>query len=122
MDVKRGHSRRHFLQVGIGAAGVGLLAACGQPAPAAPTSAPAKPAAGAPPTAAPAAASQPAAPAATSAPAAAQQAAPQVAPTAVPAVAAKPPQAAEGRLGAQLIGTLQGPTIVTDAAQYPKAF
>ena len=122
MDVKRGHSRRHFLQVGIGAAGVGLLAACGQPAPAAPTSAPAKPAAGAPPTAAPTAASQPAAPAATSAPAAAQQAAPQVAPTAVPAVAAKPPQAAEGRLGAQLIGTLQGPTIVTDAAQYPKAF
>jgi peptide/nickel transport system substrate-binding protein len=83
-------------------AGTGLLAACGQPAP------PAAPAP-APKTAAPTAA--PAKPAAAQQPAAA---------TAAPA--AKPAATAEPKIGANLIGKLEGPTVITDAAQFPKTF
>ena len=39
--------------------------------------------------------------------------------TSAPAAAG---QAAEPKLGAQLIGKLEGPTIVTDAAQFPNSF
>ena len=57
-------------------------------------------------------------------------AAPAAAAAAKPAEAAKPAAAAaaaaakpaEPKLGAQLIGKLEGPTLVTDPAQFPKAF
>ncbi|MGE3912015.1 MAG: ABC transporter substrate-binding protein [Chloroflexota bacterium] len=93
------------------------MAACGQPAPASPKPADAsKPAQAA----KPAEAAKPAA-AATSAPAAAKPAE-----AAKPAAAAKPAEAAkpagEPKLGAQLMGKLEGPTVITDAAQFPKTF
>jgi peptide/nickel transport system substrate-binding protein len=99
MSSQRALSRRSFLQIGVGAAGLGLLAACAPTAPtAAPTTAPQKPAAaGAAPTAAPTTA----APAATTAPAAAK---------------------ADEKLGSSLIGKLEGPTVITDPAQFPKTF
>jgi peptide/nickel transport system substrate-binding protein len=72
------------------------------------------------PTQAPATAA-PAAPAATQPPAAAAPTtAPKAAPTTAPTVA--PTAAAEQGLGAQLYGKLEGPTIIRDAAQFPKAF
>jgi len=120
MAAKPGLSRRQFLRAGfagtLGIAGISLLNAC---APAAPSQAPAK--TEAPPTAAAAkpaetkpAETKPAAPAATTAPAAAAKPAePKPA-----AAAAKP----EPKLGDQLIGKLEGPSVVTDPALMPKSF
>jgi len=103
-------SRRTLLTAGLGAGVVSVLAACSAPAPAAPTQAPPAGAAAAPTTAKPAAAAatQPAA-----APAATQPAA-----TAAP----KPTAAASKPDLGQLVGKLEGATIVTDPAQMPKAF
>src|SRR6266536_4891856 len=120
MAAKPGLSRRQFLRAGfagtLGIAGISLLNAC---APAAPSQAPAK--TEAPPTAAAAkpaetkpAETKPAAPAATTAPAAAAKPA-----EAKPAAAAAKP---EPKLGDQLIGKLEGPSVVTDPAQFPKTF
>jgi peptide/nickel transport system substrate-binding protein len=103
-----GLSRREMLRaVSVATMGLvgGLLAACSSPAPpapAAPTAAPAAPAA-ANPTAAPAAAN----------------------PTQAVAVAAKPTvatAAAAPKPGRQLIGQLEGPSVVVDTAQIPKTF
>jgi peptide/nickel transport system substrate-binding protein len=118
MVQRRGPTRRQlfertFLSV-AGVAGVSLLTACGQQAPSpAPTS---KPAAAA--TTAPTA--KPAAPAgATPAGAAATPASgTQTAAAGATTPTAKPDQ----QLGAQLIGKLEGPTVITDPAQYPKSF
>ena len=115
----RGVSRRTALQGALGTLGVGLLAACAPQAPA-PAAAPAKPTESAP--AKPAEAAKPAAPAA---------AAPTAAPTA-PAAAPKPAEASkptaqaasgkpEEKLGRNLIGKIEGPTVVTDPAQFPKS-
>jgi peptide/nickel transport system substrate-binding protein len=96
--------------------GAALLVACGvqQPPAAAPTPAPKTvPTAGA-----------PAAPATTAVPAAAAEKPTTVAPAATaPPAAAKPaaPAVAE-KPGRHLIGKLEGPTVVTDASQLPKAF
>ena len=112
MATKPGLTRRDFLRASaLSLAGLSLLSAC---APAAPASKPAEPAK-------PAEAPKPAAAAPTAAPAAAA-AKPAEAPK--PAEAAKPaaPAAAEPKIGTQLIGKLEGPTVVTDAAQMPKAF
>ncbi len=101
-------SRRTLLTTGLGAGIVSVLAACSTPTPSAPTQAPG---AG---TAKPVAATQPPAAGATSAPAAAA--------TQPTAAAAKPAAAsAKPDLG-QLVGKLEGATIVTDPAQVPKAF
>src|SRR5260221_116118 len=105
-------TRRTLLTTGFGAGVVSVLAACTSSAPVAPTQAPA-----AAPTAAGAAAAKPAA-APTSAPAAAP-AQPAAAATQPAAAAAKP--AAKTDLG-QLVGKLEGATIVTDPAALPKAF
>ena len=60
--------------------------------------------------------------AAPSAPAApAQEAAATEAPTEAPTEAAAAP-AGEEKLGASLIGTIEGPDIITDASQYPSEF
>ncbi|HEY3110389.1 MAG TPA: ABC transporter substrate-binding protein, partial [Chloroflexota bacterium] len=94
---------RRAVIAGIGAAGV--LAACAAPAPPTPTSAPA---------AKPAEAPKPAEAAklAGEAPKPAADAKAAAAPA-----AAKPPAAKPGR---SLIGKLEGPTIITDPAQFPK--
>ncbi len=101
MATKRGPTRRKFLHAGLSVVGVGLLAACAPPAPAAPTTAP-KAAEAPKPTAAPAA------------------------PAAKPAEAAKPTAAApakpEERIGRSLIGKMEGPEIITDPARFPKQF
>jgi peptide/nickel transport system substrate-binding protein len=117
MPTTSGLSRRALFQVGIGFAGVSLLAACAPQSPTTPTTAPAKPAeapkpadAGKPAGPAPAATQAPAAAAPTPAPAAAKPAAP---------AAGKP---AEPKLGSQLIGKLEGPTVITDPALFPKSF
>jgi peptide/nickel transport system substrate-binding protein len=124
MAMKRGLSRRAALRVGLGAMGLGLVAACAPQAPTQPTTAPAKPTE----PAKPAEAAKPAAPAPTTAPAAAATSAPAAA-AAKPAEAAKPAAAApaaakpaEPKLGSQLVGKLEGPTVILDAAQYPKSF
>ena len=111
MATKHGLSRRELFRAGIGVVGVSLLAACAPAAPAQPTAEPAKPAE----------AAKPAAPAPTTAPAPAPAAAakPAEAPKPAAPAAAKP---AEPKLGAQLIGKLEGPTIILDAAQFPKSF
>jgi peptide/nickel transport system substrate-binding protein len=126
MTIERGISRRALLKTGMSLAGVGLLAACGPSAPATkpadtkPADA-AKPAAAAPTTA-------PAAGAATQPPAAAAQtqASPAAAATTAPAAGAAAKPSADNKpaaaLGSNLIGKLEGPTIVTDPAQMPKAF
>jgi peptide/nickel transport system substrate-binding protein len=93
-------SRRTLLSTTFGAAAVSLMAACSTPAPPAPTAPGPTQAAAAPP----------------------KTAAPTAAATAVGA--AKPTTAAAAGkpdLG-QLVGKLEGATIVTDAAQMPKAF
>ena len=119
-----GLTRRTFLRAGLGAIGVSLLAACAPQAPAAKPAEPAKPADSTP--------AKPAAPAATTAPAPAA-AAPTTAPAAKPAAEAKPaapaapakPVAAakpDEQIGKHLIGKLEGPEIVTDAAKWPKSF
>ena len=121
MATKRGPSRRVFLKVTVSAVGVGVLAACAPQPPAAK------------PDARPADAPKPAAPAATAAPAAApvQPAATAAAAPAAskPAEAAKPavpaaPAAAKpsDKIGKELIGTLEGPEIIVDAARFPKSF
>ena len=103
-------TRRAFLKTGtLGLAGVSLLSAC---APAAPATRPAE--------TKPAEAAKPAAPAATAT--ASGQAAPAAAAATSAPAAAAPAAKAEPKLGAQLIGKLEGPTVVTDAAQLPKAF
>ncbi|HZO27789.1 MAG TPA: ABC transporter substrate-binding protein [Chloroflexota bacterium] len=109
MATKHGLSRRELFRAGIGVVGVSLLAACAPAAPAQPTAEPAKPAE----------AAKPAAPAPTTAPAPAAAAKPAEAPKPAAPAAAKP---AEPKLGAQLIGKLEGPTIILDAAQFPKSF
>jgi len=108
-------SRRTLLTAGLGAGVVSVLAACSAPAPSAPTQAPA-----AAPTSGTAA--KPAAAAATQ-PAAAATSAPPAAAAAQPTAAAKPAGAAAAKpdLG-QLVGKLEGATIVTDPAQMPKTF
>jgi hypothetical protein len=104
--------KRILSAVAAAALGLGLLAACAPQAPAPqPTAAPAKT------EPAPTAAAQPG-PAATAAPAAA---APKPVEAAKPTAAA-PAAKAEPKLGAQLVGTLEGPTIITDPAQVPKSF
>ena len=113
MAVKRGLSRRELFQAGAGVVGVTLLAACAPQAPAQPTPAPAKPAEAP----KPAEAAKPAAAAPTTAPAAAAKRA-EAATPAAPA-AGKP---AEPKLGASLIGKLEGPTIILDPAQFPRSF
>ena len=125
MAIIGGVSRRGFLKVGLGMAGVSLLSAC---APAAPAAKPA----------APAATAKPAAPAATAPPAAAKPAEAAkpaaAAPTAAPAAAAKPAEAAkpaaaapaaasgkpESKLGAQLVGKIEGPELQKDAKRPAK--
>ena len=111
-------SRRKALSLGVGGlslATLSVVAACGGAPPA--TSKPAEPTK---PAAAPAATT---APAATAAPAAkpAEPTKPAAAPAAAAttAPAAKPGAESPGK---QLIGKLEGPTIITDAAQMPKAF
>ncbi|MCC7369642.1 MAG: ABC transporter substrate-binding protein [Chloroflexi bacterium] len=110
-----GVSRRGFLRVGLSIAGVGLLAACAPAAPAtkpaetkpaapAATTAPAAPAAAAKPTEAP----KPAVAAPTAAPAAAAKPAEATKPAAAPAAASGKP---ESKLGAQLVGKIEGPEI-----------
>ena len=119
-------SRRLFLRAGaLTVAAVPLAVACApQPPTPAATSAPAKPAEAPKPTEA-AKPAAPAAPAPTAAPAAAAPAAPAAA---KPTEAAKPAAAApaagkpETKLGASLIGKLEGPTVITDPAQFPKSF
>src|SRR4051794_20733425 len=114
MATVRGLSRRSFLQIGLGVTGGSLLAAC---APAAPAAKPTE-------------AAKPAAPGATTAPAAAATTAPAAPAAAKPteaAAAAKPaapPAAASGKpeakLGANLVGTVAGATIMPDAKRPPK--
>ncbi len=117
-NARRRVSRRTILRLSaLTIAAVPLAVACGQQPPA---SAPA--AATQPP-----AATKPAAEAAkpTTAPAAPAQAAPtQAAAAAKPTEAAKPAAAAApaAKPGANLIGKLEGPMVVTDPAQFPKTF
>src|SRR5512136_344643 len=94
-------SRREFLQVTAGAAGAAALAACVPQA--TPTPAPTQP---------------PAAPAA-KVPEATKPPAPTAAPTVAPT---KPAATAAPKIGAQLIGKLEGPEIIRDTAKYPKKF
>src|SRR5512146_3429737 len=88
-------SRREFLRFSALATGAMAVAACTPAPPPSPTSAPAP--------------SGPAPTAAAGAPAA-------PAPTA--AAAAKPQQ----QMGANLVGKLEGPEIITDATKFPKSF
>jgi peptide/nickel transport system substrate-binding protein len=114
MSTVRGLSRRGFLRVGLGVAGVGLLSACAPSAPAtkpAPAATAAPAATTAPAAAKPAEAAKPAAPAATTAPAAAAK----------PAEAAKPAAGKpESKLGAQLVGKVEGPELQKDAKRPAK--
>ncbi|MGI9148962.1 MAG: ABC transporter substrate-binding protein [Chloroflexota bacterium] len=104
-------SRRQMLRVaGMGSIGLvgGLLAACSAPAPSAPAAPPAA-----------------AAPTTASAPPAAKTADSAAAATPTQAVAAAPkPAAAQpaAKPGKQLIGQIEGPSVVVDAAQFPKTF
>jgi peptide/nickel transport system substrate-binding protein len=102
-------SRRTLLTTGLGAGVVSILAACSTPAPPAATQAPA---------AAPTSGTA-AKPAATTAPAAAAAQPAAAATTKPPAPA--PAAAAKTDLG-QLVGKLEGATIITDSAQMPKTF
>ena len=95
-------TRREFLQVTAGAAGAAALAACAPQA--TPTPAPTQP---------------PAAPAATKAPEATKPPAPTAAPTVAPT---KPAATAAPKIGAQLIGKLEGPEIIRDTTKFPKTF
>jgi peptide/nickel transport system substrate-binding protein len=118
MATQPGLTRRDFLRASaLTLAGVSLLSAC---APAAPAT---KPAESKPVDAKPAEAAKPAAAAPTTAPAAAAKPAEapkpaEAAKPAAPAAAAKPTE----KIGKELIGKLEGPTVVTDAAQMPRAF
>jgi len=117
----QGVSRRSFLKVGIGIAGIGLLAACAPAAPAtkpepAKPAAPTQPAAAAPTTAAAPAAAKPTEAAKPAA------AAPATAPTAAPAAAPAKPASGkpEAKLGAQLIGKIEGPEIMKESKRPAK--
>src|SRR5687767_275452 len=112
MATRPGVTRRDFIRASaLTLAGVSLLSAC---APTAPASKPAE--------TKPAAPAKPAAAAPTTAPAAAKPAAPaKPAETAKPAAAAAPAKPGP-KIGAQLIGKLEGPTVITDPAQSPKSF
>ncbi|MGE3909832.1 MAG: ABC transporter substrate-binding protein [Chloroflexota bacterium] len=112
------------MQLGVGAAGVSLIAACAPQAPAQPTAVPAKPAAPAKPAEAPkpAAAAPTAAPAAAKPAEAAKPAAATQAPAAKPAAPAAAAKPAETKLGAQLVGKLEGPEVIVDASKFPKSF
>ncbi|MGE3272352.1 MAG: hypothetical protein AB7P40_26625, partial [Chloroflexota bacterium] len=112
------------MQLGVGAAGVSLIAACAPQAPAQPTAVPAKPAAPAKPAEAPkpAAAAPTAAPAAAKPAEAAKPAAATQAPAAKPAAPAAAAKPAEPKLGAQLVGKLEGPEVIVDASKFPKSF
>ena len=121
MPLRPGLSRRVFLQGALGVAGVSLLSAC---APTAPAAKPAE--------------TKPAAPAATTSPAAAAKPAESkpaaAAPAAAPAAPAKPAEAAkpaaaapaaaakpaEQKIGSQLIGKWEGPTIQPEAKRPAK--
>src|SRR4051812_14172640 len=123
-SARRRLSRRLFIRVGaLTAAALPLAVACAPQAPAAaPTSAPAKPAEAPKPTEA-AKPAAPAAPAATTAPAAPAAPAAAAKPTeaakpAAPAAAAKP----DAKPSTSLVGKLEGATVITDPAQYPKTF
>ncbi len=108
MSVRRLTSRRAFLRAAtLGAATLAVLAWGPSAAPTA-TVAPPKPSESSPAAATLAPTPAPAKPA----PAYAQ----------APAKPAATATAAQPKLGAQLIGKLEGPTIVTDPAQYPKTF
>ena len=118
---KRRLGRREFLRSSALATGAVALASCAQPppSPTAPAEA-TKPSAPAPTEAAKA--SEPTrAPVATAAPATPTPAAKSAATTAptTPTAAAK---AAEPKLGANLVGKLEGPEIVRDASKFPKSF
>jgi peptide/nickel transport system substrate-binding protein len=125
MATERALTRRRLLIYGANLGGLGLLAACAPAAPAAaptavpPAAAPPKPAAPAAPPPKPAAEAKPTAeakPAAEAKPTTAAK------PAAVaPPAAAKPADQAAERPGRHLIGTLEGPTVVTDAAQIPRS-
>ena len=123
---KRNVRRRDFLALSMTAGGMFALAAC-SPA-ATPTAAPkaaepTKPAAPAAPATAPTTA--PASAPTAAAKAAVEPTTPAAAATAAPAAAAKPTaaaQAAPPKLGASLIGKIEGPEFVLDPAAYPKAF
>jgi len=111
MATKPGLTRRDFLRASaLSLAGLSLLSACAPTAPATKPAEPAKPAEAP----KPAEAAKPAAAAPTTAPAAAAK----PAEAAKPAAAAKPDE----KIGKHLIGQLEGPTVITDAAQFPKAF
>jgi peptide/nickel transport system substrate-binding protein len=126
MAMKPGLTRRHFLRTSatgaLGFAGVSLLSAC---APSAPATKPAetKPAESKPTAAAKPAETKPAT-GATTAPAKPAEAAKpaESKPSESKPAAAAPAAKAEPKLGEQLIGKLEGPTVVTDPAQVPKAF
>jgi peptide/nickel transport system substrate-binding protein len=104
-------SRRRVLVGGLSSIAVSLLAACSQPAPPAPPAA-----AGAP--------TQPAAPAATAKPAAATGPTAAAAPAQTGATAATTggAPANPNQLGSQLVGKLEGASIVTDSAKIPTKF
>ena len=109
MSLKK-FTRRDFLKF-AGATSLGAVVASCAPAPTpAPTAAP--------PTAAPVKPTDLPKPTTASAPTAAPTTAPTAAPTTAPTVA--PTQAP--KLGASLIGKLEGPSIISDPAQYPKTF
>jgi peptide/nickel transport system substrate-binding protein len=93
-------TRRDFLKLASAASLSAVVASCAPAPTPAPTAAP--------PTAAPKPTTAPATTAPTTAPTAAPT--PTVAPTAAP------------KLGATLIGKLEGPTIIRDVSQYPKTF
>jgi peptide/nickel transport system substrate-binding protein len=111
MATNSGLTRRDFLRyAALGLAGVALLSACAPTAPAT------KPAESKPAEPAKPAEVKPAAAAPTSAPPAAAKPAEAAKPAATPASQAEP------KLGSQLIGKLEGPTVITDPAQFPKSF
>jgi peptide/nickel transport system substrate-binding protein len=119
MAINDGLSRRGFLRVGLGVAGVSLLAACAPTAPATKPAEtkPAAPAATAPPSAAKPAESKPAEAAKPAAPAAAKPAdAAKPAAAAPPAASGKP----DSKLGAQLIGKIEGPEIQQESKRPAK--
>ena len=116
-------SRRGFLRLTTGAAGLGLLAACAPQPPAEPAAKAAAPKEAAPKAAQPTTVTT-APPTAAAAAPAPKDAAPSK-PTSAPAAAAPTKPAASAgaaKPGAQLIGQLEGPEVVVDSARFPTAF
>ena len=120
MAGQRGVSRRKLLRMtaegAVGLVGLNLLTACG-PGPAAPTATPGSP------TPAPAEPTKasPTAPAKAS-PTAPARATATGAPTPQPASPTASPKPSAAKMGSTLIGKLEGPEIITDAAKFPKSF